>query len=92
MLDTNRPRRVPGFEIAEREAMSGELVLFHPGTQVILYSNRTGTLIWGLCDGERTVAEIIQLLKEAYPDAAEIEADIRETLATFSQHNAIEWV
>ncbi len=93
MLDARRPRQAPGYQVADMESLDGEIVLFHPATQKILYSNRSGALIWGLCDGQRTVADIIQLLSEAYPDSAlEIEADVRDTLLTFARQGAIEWV
>ena len=93
MLDNRRPRQAAGYQMADQEAMDGELVLFHPATQQILYSNPTGAVIWGLCDGQRTVSEIIQLLGEAYPDSsADIAADVSETLDTFGQCGAIEWL
>jgi hypothetical protein len=75
------------------ETLDGEMVLFHPASLKILHSNNSGALIWGLSDGQRTVADIIQLLSEAYPDSAsEIQADVHETLLTFAQQGAIEWV
>ncbi|MFB0534593.1 MAG: PqqD family protein [Anaerolineae bacterium] len=93
MLHTKRPRQVSGYQVADKESLNGEMVLFHPATQKILYSNRAGALIWGLCDGQRTVADIIQLLSEAYPDSAsEIGADVRDALLTFVEQGAIEWV
>lgn len=93
MLDTKRPRQVSGYQVADKESLNGEMVLFHPVAQRILYSNRSAALIWELCDGQRTVVDIIQLLSEAYPDsAAQIEADVREALRTFAQQGAIEWV
>jgi len=92
MLDTERPRQVSGFQAADKESLSGELVLFDPATQKILYSNHTGALIWGLCDGQRTIADIIQLLNDAYPDSIpEIDAEVRETLSVLTEHGAIEW-
>ena len=93
MLDTKRPRQVSGYQVADRESLNGEIVLFHPATQKILYSNRSGALIWELCDGQRTVADIVQLLSEAYPDStSEIQADVQEALLTFAKEGAIEWV
>jgi hypothetical protein len=92
MLDADRPSQVSGFQAAEKGSLSGELVLFDPVTQKILYSNQTGALIWGLCDGQRTIADIIQLLNEAYPDSIpEIDAEVRETLSVLAEHGAIEW-
>lgn len=93
MIDTKRPRQVSGYQVADKESLNGEIVLFHPVTQKILYSNRSGALIWELCDGQRTVADIVQLLSEAYPDSAsQIETDVHEALRAFAQQGAIEWV
>ena len=93
MLNTQRPRQVAGYQVADRESLSGELVLFHPEREQILYSNPTGALIWGLCDGRQTVADIVRLLSDSYPDASPaIAADVEEALAAFDRHGAIEWV
>ncbi len=93
MPDTRRPRQSDDYQVADRESMSGEMVLFHPATQQILYSNSTSALIWSLCDGQRTVDDIVQLLSEAYPEAGdEVAVDVRESLATFDSHGAIVWM
>ena len=90
MLDTKRPRHVPGYQM---ELLDGEMVLLHPASLKIVHSNESGALVWELCDGQRTVADIIQLLSQAYPDSAsQIGGDVREILQTLAQHGAIEWV
>jgi hypothetical protein len=46
-----------------------------------IYLNETATVIWKLCDGTRSVKEIIDLLVEAFPDAAsDVRADVKETI------------
>lgn len=75
-----RPARAPGLEHAE---LDGELVLVHADGGHVVYLNATAALVWGLCNGERSVAEIVALLGEAYPDAAaqlagDVEAALRE--------------
>jgi hypothetical protein len=73
--------------------IDGELLLYHPTQTKILYCNQTASLVWELCDGRRTVQEIITLLSEAYPEAAEtICADVEAILQQFHQHGAIEYV
>jgi len=90
VLDTKRPRPAPGYQI---ELLDGEIILFHPASMKVMHSNRTGALIWQLCDGQRTVTEIIQLLSAVYPESAkEIQADVRETLLTFAKQGAITWL
>ena len=58
------PKPVPGFQA---QIMDGEVVLLHPTLSTIIYLNQTGALIWQLCDGSRSVDEIISLLGAAYP-------------------------
>lgn len=90
MLENKSPCSVPGYQI---ETLEGEIILFHPAKTKILYGNLSSALIWRLCDGQRSVAEIVQLLSAAYPEVAQtMEADIKETLLTFAQHGAIEWI
>ncbi len=84
-----RPLQTPGYHI---EALDGELLLFNPASDQILQTNQSGALVWQLCDGHRTLAEITDMLAAAYPDdAAAIAADVPEILAEFARHGAIYW-
>lgn len=86
---SNKPRRKADYRL---EKIDDELLLYHPGETKILYCNQTASLIWELCDGQRTVGEIIAALSEAFPEAAEsIPADVEATLGQFLEHGAIEW-
>jgi len=72
--------------------IDNELLLFHPAQAKILYCNETASLIWQLCDGQRTPQEITHLLVAAFPEAAEeIADDVEATLGQFLQHGAIEF-
>lgn len=51
------------------EAIEGELLLYHPRQTVAVYLNPTAAVIWGLCDGQRPVHEIIQLIEQGYPES-----------------------
>ncbi len=85
-----RPRQTPDFRL---EQLDGELLLYHPGQTSIMYCNQTASLIWGLCDGQRSVQDIIALLSAAYePAAASVAADVEATLDQFHQHGAIGYV
>ena len=89
MNETKRPTPVLGYQL---EMLDGELLLFHPASMKILHSNQSGALIWQLCDGQRTVTDIVDLLGEAYPDSgSQIRADTYEALQIFADHGAIEW-
>jgi len=82
-----KPCRQPGYQL---EVLDGEVLLFNPAREQILYCNETAWLIWQLCDGERTGDEIIALLVAAYPEAAEaIPGDVKATLIEFARHGAI---
>ena len=67
--------------------------MYHPGQTTIMYCNSTASLIWGLCDGQRTVQDIIDLLGAAYEQAtAAVAVDVQATLEQFHQHGAIGYV
>lgn len=81
------PRPAPGFQM---EALDGEIVLLHPARNVILHSNQGGALIWSLCDGQRSVAEIAELLSAAYPESAEdIALDVPQTIQELLSRGAL---
>lgn len=89
MIDLEkRPSPAPGYHI---ESLDGELLLFHPAGQTILHTNQTGAMIWGLCDGRRSVAEMITILSAAYPEAATISDDVTSLLAQLEANKAIIW-
>ena len=89
MSNPKRPCRVSNFQM---EVLDDEIILFHPTSKAIFYSNNTGALIWELCDGKRTMVDITQILSEAYPEAKDqIAADVHHTLETFASHGAIIW-
>jgi hypothetical protein len=90
MEPSKKPRRKTDYHL---ELIDDELLLYHPGRTKILYCNQTASLVWNLCDGQRTVEEIAALLAESYPEAAAtIPADVEATLGQFLEHGAIEWV
>jgi len=85
-----KPRQTADFRL---EQLDGELLLYHPGQTTIMYCNSTASLIWGLCDGQRSVQDIIDLLSAAYEQAAAaVAADVKATLGQFHQHGAIGYV
>ena len=86
----NKPRRKPDYRL---EKIDNELLLFHPAQTKIMYCNESASLIWQLCDGQKTPQEIVALLAAAYPEAADGMADdVQATLQQFAQHGAIEFV
>jgi hypothetical protein len=64
----------------EREIVEGEILLYHPQNAQAVYLNSTAAVIWGLCDGTRSVREIIRLIGESYPEADELADQVMITL------------
>jgi len=79
-------RLKPNPEMVFRKEEEGAF-LFDPHTGNLKYLNANGVNIYELCDGRKTVGEIIAFLMEFYPDMAveKIAADTElffETLAS----------
>lgn len=51
------------------ETIDGELLLYHPRLTKAVYLNPAAAVIWSLCDGQRRVGEIIQLIGDSYPES-----------------------
>lgn len=81
------PAQQPDFRL---EMLDDELLLYHPAATKIMYCNATASLVWQLCNGQRSVQEIIALLANAYPEAADsLPADVTAALQQFVDHGAI---
>lgn len=90
MTLTKIPRQAPDYRL---EVLDDELLLYHPSDTKIMYCNQTASLVWQLCNGERSGEEIAELLRNAYPDtASSIAEDVAATLQQLAEHGAIEWV
>jgi hypothetical protein len=89
MDSSKKPHRKMDYRL---EMVDDELLLYHPGEAKILYCNQTASLVWQLCDGQRTVQEMVALLGAAFPEAVEaVAADVEVTLQQFLRHGAIEF-
>ena len=63
------------------ERCDGEHIVYHPTLETSMYLNDTGAIIWQLCDGTRTVAEIIAVLADCYPESRhDIGVGVKELL------------
>jgi hypothetical protein len=67
-MDNKIVRLKPGFFL---ERMDDEIVVYHTSLTTSLYFNETGALVWQLCDGKRTVGQIIDVLCQMYPESAD---------------------
>ena len=88
-MHTRIARRVPLYCL---ERIDDRLLLYHPGLTRTVYLNETASLIWGLCDGQRSNLDITELLRETYPDeAAHIADDVEATLQRLQVEGALEF-
>ncbi len=72
------------------ERLENEALLFCPATAQTVFLNETAALVWDLCDGARTVGEIVELLRGAYPEAADdLTTDVEQALSRLSDCGAI---
>ncbi len=87
LCDTARLRPSPNVQL---DVLDGEIVLFHVARLEVLHLNRSATLIWHLCDGQRTIAEMCAILADAYPSAAgQIRDDVERTLRVLQEKGAL---
>ena len=87
---SDKPHRKPHYRL---EQLDGEVLLLHPGKTRTMCLNTTAALVWRLCNGEHTTAEIVKLLQEAFSNAdGSIVADVEETLQCLLDHQAIEFM
>ena len=63
------------------EQIDGETLLYQHQLKRVIYLNESAALVWHLCDGQRSVADIIELLVDAYPDTEDaVRADVIEAI------------
>lgn len=68
-------------EDIESEDTGHEVLVYLPGGDRTLYLNDSAAIVWRLCNGALSGAEIADLLEEAYPDAADsLRTDVAATL------------
>ena len=73
--------------------MNSEILLYHPVKTKTVYLNATASLVWRLCDGQRTTPDIVELLKDAFPNGSAVIADeVEWTLDELARQNVIEFV
>ena len=72
------PEQSAGYEIKKTACC---YFLQEEESQNLVRLNDSSALIWQVCTGEWTVGEIIEVLKESYPDAADaMDQDVMQAL------------
>lgn len=75
------------------EEMAGESLLFNEATKKTIYLNEAASAIWKLCDGTRSVEELVSLLEQAYGDPThDFAADVHAALASLFAEGVLKWV
>ncbi len=83
-----RLKRSSDFEL---EVLGNDLLLYFPETETIVALNQTGALIWNLCNGKNSIADIVRSLSDAYPDAKEsIPGQVEMVIRTLLEKHALE--
>lgn len=83
VADTSKPRLADKARLKWDAVREKHLLLFPEGVLVL---NKTAHDVLALCDGQRTVAEIINALAAQYAiEAKAIDADVKEILQKLSQ-------
>jgi pyrroloquinoline quinone biosynthesis protein D len=87
---TNRPRLARRVRL-HTDNLTGSPVLLHQESVVVL--NQTGYQILRLCDGTKTLGEIVRSLASQYqvPELA-LSSDVSEYVAAISRKGLVEWM
>lgn len=85
LSDTAKPRLAAKVRLKWDEVRQKPLLLFPEGVLVL---NPTAHEVVALCDGRRTVAEIVKTLAEKFGSDA-IDADVRELLLKLAGKNLL---
>jgi Coenzyme PQQ synthesis protein D (PqqD) len=81
------PNQRNGFQIEE---MDGETLLYQHQLKKMIYLNESAALIWHLCDGRRSVADIIDVLTDSYPDTKDaVREDAMEAIDSLILEGAL---
>lgn len=85
---SRRPRHAAKIAVQQ---FDDEILLLAADGGTGIWLNQTASLVWLLCNGQRTVGEIIALLQEEFPvEADDVSAEVADALRTLSGHGAIE--
>ena len=70
--------------------MDEEILLYRPSTHKAIHLNGTAAVIWRLCDGTRTVTDLVDCLVAEFPDAKpRIAHDVQEAIDQLLREGAL---
>lgn len=72
------------------EDMDGEILLYRPSTHKTTHLNGSAALIWKLCDGTRTVEDVVECLGAEFPnEKSTIAQEVQETIDLLIRDGAL---
>ncbi len=81
------PKQAYGFFL---EDMDGESVIYRLGAHRAIHLNSTAAVIWKMCDGSRSIQELIQFLEPVYSDAdVDIPSDVQHAVQLLINEGAV---
>jgi hypothetical protein len=87
LADTHKvPCPSPGVDL---ELVGDEVLMYNPEATRAVYLNPTAALVWGMCNGERTISDIIAVLAESYADAKHVLAEDVVTALNHLEENGV---
>ncbi|MEJ8567675.1 PqqD family protein [Elongatibacter sediminis] len=88
LLATRRPRRCHGVREAR---LPDRMVLEVPGAEELLQLNASAGAIWNLCDNQRTLADIADVLQEQFEVPGDVVCDdVERTVIELHSQGALE--
>ena len=88
-MHTSNPTRKPDILLQEA---GEETLLYSPEGRAVHVLNPTARLIWERCDGQHSIGDITQALREHFAVAPEhdVEGDVRRTLEVFAKKGLLQ--
>ncbi|KAB2888886.1 MAG: PqqD family peptide modification chaperone [Desulfobulbaceae bacterium] len=87
LLDSHIPVLNSDFKT---EQFDNEILLYSVTSTLAVYLNQTAMMVYGLCDGNNSVGDIITTLETAYPEQiSSIRADVTDSLQQLVDLGAI---
>ncbi len=70
--------------------MGGEILLYYPVTAEAIQLNESSLIVWQMCNGTRTVEEIIDAVGELYPgQVKQIAEDVNFVIGSLVRSKAL---
>ena len=74
----------------ETVVVDAEALLYNAVTEQTAYLNGTAAVVWALVDGARSLRDIVALIAEAYPEAADsLTDDVLTTVTSLRDTGAL---